>query len=60
MSPNVVYDIMSAVRPEDRSADDTAYEVVGAMGILSILATPTLLIGYVVAVWYARRSWSAS
>ena len=52
---HVVYDIMSGIRPEDRSANDGAYEVVGAMGILSILATPILLIGYGVAVWRARR-----
>lgn len=47
---HVVFDLMSGIRPEDRSPNDTAYDIVLSLSILSFIASPVLLIAYTVAV----------
>lgn len=45
---HVVFDLMSGIRPDQRSAADTAYEVLWFVTMISWMALPILVIGYVV------------
>jgi hypothetical protein len=45
---HVMFDLMAGIRPEARSAADSAYEVLFAVTMFSWVALPVLLIGYVV------------
>ena len=47
---HVVFSLMSGVRDSDRSPNDTAYEIVLLLSFLSFMASPLLLIAYIVAV----------
>lgn len=53
---HVVFNIMSGIRPEDRSVHDTAYGIVTMLAIFSILTVPFLLIGYLGQVHNKRKS----
>jgi len=50
---HVVFEFMSGMRPEDTSPNDTAYEVVVFISVVSVLALPALLIAY---GWMAQRA----
>ncbi len=55
---HVVFDIMSGIRPEDRTQNDAAYAVVFALSLLSVTAAPIIFIAYVVLsyrAWRGRR-----
>src|SRR4051794_32907883 len=52
---HVVFDIMSGIRPEERSPNDIAYGIVFLLSMLSYLTAPLLLIGYLWC-WY-RAAW---
>jgi hypothetical protein len=54
---HVVFNIMAGIKPEQRSPNDTAYFVVAGMALLSIMATPFLLLVY---AWLAYRAWRTS
>ena len=45
---HVVFNIMSGIRPEQQSANDGAYGVVLMLAFFSVLASPVLLIAYLV------------
>lgn len=47
---HVVFSLMSGIREEDRSPNDSAYGVVFLLSMLSFMAAPFLLIAYVVAI----------
>ncbi|TAN45310.1 MAG: hypothetical protein EPN22_03205 [Nitrospirae bacterium] len=51
---HVVFDFMSGIRKEDRSPNDSAYEVVFLLSMLSFMAAPFLLIAYIVAIVRVR------
>ena len=52
---HVVFNLMSGIRPEERSPNDTAYYVVLNLAIFSTLATPILLLAYVTMAFNAWR-----
>jgi hypothetical protein len=52
---HVVFEIMSGLPPEQRSANDSAYRVVVQLALLAIIAAPFLIVGYSVAVYQAWR-----
>ena len=52
---HVVFDLMSGRSPEDRSGNDSAYEVVVMLSVLSFLAAPFLIAGYIGYVYKAWR-----
>lgn len=45
---HVMFDLMAGIRPEQRSAADTAYTILFLVTMVSWVALPVLLIGYVV------------
>jgi hypothetical protein len=47
---HVVFSLMSGIREEDRSPNDSAYGVVFLLSMLSFMAGPFLLIAYIVAI----------
>ena len=50
---HVVFNIMSGIREEDRSANDNAYGIVVLLSLISFMASPFLAIAYLVAVYHA-------
>ncbi len=52
---HVVFNIMSGIREEDRSANDNAYGIVVLLSVFSLLAAPVLLGAYLIAICRARR-----
>jgi hypothetical protein len=54
---HVVFDLMSGIREEERSPNDTAYEIVFMLSVFSFLAAPFLAIGYAI---FAYRAWKAA
>ncbi|MES1242625.1 MAG: hypothetical protein ABUT39_13505 [Acidobacteriota bacterium] len=52
---HVVFNLMGGIRPEQRSAQDAAYEVVFTLALLSYSLAPFLLLAYVVMVVLAWR-----
>lgn len=50
---HVVFDIMAGIRDEDRGPNDGAYLIVFTLTMMSGLAAPFVLIGYLLAVWHA-------
>jgi hypothetical protein len=52
---HVVFRIMAGVRPEERSANDSAYFILVLITWFSFLASPLLLLGYVAAIFRAHR-----
>lgn len=54
---HVVFDLMSGIREEDRSPNDSAYGIVFALSVLSIMAAPLLAIGYAIFVY---RAWKGA
>lgn len=53
---HVVFDFMGGRRSEQRTANDAAYGVVWVMAVYSFLASPVLLIIYLVFVYRAQTS----
>lgn len=56
---HVVFEIMAGIAPEDASGNDLAYLVVLGLGLLSMYATPALLVLYLALTahaWLARPS----
>jgi hypothetical protein len=54
---HVMFDLMAGIRPEQRSSADTAYSILWFLTVISWVALPVLLIGYVVlAVLRARAA----
>lgn len=53
---HVVFSLMSGIKPEQRSSNDAAYGVVVMLTFYSVLASPILLISYVVLCFRARYS----
>ena len=51
---HVVFNLMSGIRQDERSANDGAYEVVVTLSLLSIVLAPILAIAYAVL---AHRAW---
>ncbi|MDB6025880.1 MAG: hypothetical protein JWM68_2103 [Verrucomicrobiales bacterium] len=51
---HVVFDVMGGIRREDKSANDAAYGVVFLLSLLSVFASPVLLIAYVFCVYRAH------
>ena len=51
---HVVFSLMSGIRPEQQSANDSAYSVVMTMSIFSMLGSPLLLVWYVLEILGAR------
>lgn len=47
---HVVFDLMSGIRPETRTPNDTAYQVVFALSMLSLIASPVLAVGYIALI----------
>jgi hypothetical protein len=45
---HVVFDMMGGMRPEQRSANDAAYDIVLMLSILSVYAAPVLFMAYIV------------
>lgn len=52
---HVVFDLMAGLKPEQRTANDTAYVVVSVLALYSFLASPVLVIIYLVLVFLAWR-----
>jgi hypothetical protein len=52
---HVVFEIMAGIGPGVRSANDTAYVVVGSLAYFSVKAAPFLLLAYGWLVYRARR-----
>jgi hypothetical protein len=52
---HVVFDFMAGIRPEQRSAADSAYVVLWLISTLSFLLSPALLIGYVWLAWVRAK-----
>jgi hypothetical protein len=52
---HVVFNIMSGIRQQDRTANDTAYEIVFMISMFSILAAPFLIVVY---AWLAYKAWT--
>jgi len=53
---HVVLEFMGGLRPEDRTGNDTAYRVVWILAVYSFLASPVLLIIFLVFVYRAQTS----
>ncbi|OYY94201.1 MAG: hypothetical protein B7Y41_07720 [Hydrogenophilales bacterium 28-61-23] len=53
---HVVFEIMSGIRPEDRSVNDAAYAIVTLLGFFSILAAPFLILTYGIAVYRVQQT----
>lgn len=53
---HVVFELMSGIRPEDRSANDRSYEVVLMIAYFSVHAAPFLLAAYAWLAYRARRA----
>jgi hypothetical protein len=54
---HVAFDLMAGIRPEERSANDTAYTVVMMLTYFSMLASPVLLLAYIglsIRAWRRR------
>ncbi len=54
---HVVFNIMAGIQPEDRSANDLAFQVVLVLAVLSFYASPILLLGWVIlanAAWWGQ------
>jgi len=47
---HVVFNLMGGIRAEDRSVHDVSYTVVVALTYFAFLASPILLLGYVIAI----------
>lgn len=54
---HVVFDLMGGIRPGEASANDTAYGIVFLLSMASFLASPLLLIAYVLCI---IRAWKAA
>ncbi len=52
---HVVFNIMSGIRDEDRSANDNAYGIVVMLSFFSFMTSPFLLIAYLMAIYRSRR-----
>lgn len=52
---HVVFDIMAGIRPEDKSANDTAYMIVFMLGVISYVSAPFLGVLYVFCIYRAWR-----
>lgn len=52
---HVIFNIMAGIREHERSGNDTAYQVVFAISVYSVLAAPVLIIAY---AWLAFRAWT--
>jgi hypothetical protein len=48
---HVIFNLMAGLKPDQVSSNDTAYGVITLMGILSVLASPVLLLLYVVQIY---------
>ncbi len=54
---HIVFNFMGGILPEQRTSNDAAYSVVVALSVYSVLASPVLLISYVVlCVLASKRS----
>lgn len=53
---HVIFNIMGGIQPEQRSSNDAAYGVVVLLTFFSVMASPLLLISYVVLCFRARHS----
>ena len=52
---HVVFDLMRGIRPEMRTGNDSAYGVVIQLSLLCILASPFLIVAYLIQVYVAWR-----
>lgn len=55
---HVVFNLMSGIRPEDRSPNDSAYSIVVMLSLLSWVSAPFLAVGWIVlavSAWRDRR-----
>ena len=52
---HVIFNLMGGLRPEQQSANDTAFMVVFVLALYSFLASPILVIAYLVFVYLAWR-----
>jgi hypothetical protein len=53
---HVVFDLMGGISPGEVSANDTAYGIVFLLSMASFLASPLLLIAYVLYIYDARNA----
>lgn len=51
---HVVFELMSGIRPEDRSPNDISYSIVTILAFFSFLASPFLVAAYLWLVYHAR------
>ncbi len=51
---HVVFDLMSGIREDAKSANDAAYEIVLGLGFFSLYAAPVLFLAYVICVSVRR------
>lgn len=53
---HVVFDLMSGIRPEDRSPNDSAYSIVFMMTLFAYVAFPVTALCYLIAVYRAFKA----
>ena len=53
---HVVFDLMSGIRPEDRSPNDRAYSIVFMLTLFAYLAFPVTALCYLIAVYRAFKA----
>ena len=51
-----MFDLMSGIRPENAGPNDTAYGIVVMLGIFSFVASPVLLIAYLISIYRAWKT----
>lgn len=52
---HVVFNIMGGIRPEDVSANDASYGILVVITYFSVMASPVLIIAYLVEIFRMRR-----
>lgn len=53
---HVVFELMSGIRPEQRSSNDLSYSIVTVLAFFSVLASPILLAAYLWLIYRARAA----